>query len=335
MIHTKIIEGNFSTLFTELEDVEIDKTIFITDQNIFNLHQAKFDGLKTIVIYAGEAYKQQATVDEIVQQLISLEVDRQYFLVGVGGGVVTDITGYTASIYMRGIQFGFVPTTILAMVDAAIGGKNGVDVGVYKNLVGTIKQPQFLLYDLSFLQTLPHTEWVNGFAEIIKHACIKDEALFEWLNSQSLDYFKNNSAALSTLIKQNVAIKSTIVIHDEFEQGDRKLLNFGHTFGHAIENTYQLPHGHAVSIGIMIACSISEEIVGFSSVEKGTVKMLLEKYELPTTFVFDKQKVWNLMKLDKKRASTTMSFILLEAIGEGIIKKIPMEQLEHIVSQQL
>src|SRR6185369_11874808 len=125
---------------------------------------------KTIVLKPGEVYKNQQTVDNIIQQLIDLGADRKSFLVGVGGGVVTDITGYVAGVFMRGIQFGFVPTSILAMVDAGIGGKNGIDVGVYKNIVGLIRQPSFLLYDYAFLKSLPKTEWVNGFAEIIKHA---------------------------------------------------------------------------------------------------------------------------------------------------------------------
>ncbi len=141
------------------------------------------NGWQTIVIKAGEEHKQQSTVDYIIQQLIEKEADRNTFIVGVGGGVVTDITGYAASVYMRGLKFGFVPTTILAMVDASIGGKNGVDVGVYKNLVGLIKQPEFLLFDYSLLETLPGEQWVNGFAEVIKHACIKDAGCFHsWKN---------------------------------------------------------------------------------------------------------------------------------------------------------
>ena len=166
--------------FSELENhVDKENTVLITDENIFAKQSAKFDGWKTIVIKAGEQYKNQQAVDEIINRLIELNADRQTFIVGVGGGVVTDITGYAASVYMRGLKFGFVPTSILAMVDASIGGKNGVDVGVYKNLVGVINHPQFLLYDYSFLETLPEAEWINGFAEIIKHACIKDEKMFQ------------------------------------------------------------------------------------------------------------------------------------------------------------
>jgi 3-dehydroquinate synthase len=335
MINTKIIKGNFGALFAQLPYITLQTAVIITDEHVYALHQQKFEGIITIVIKPGEQHKQQATINDIVQQLIALEVDRNYFIIGVGGGVVTDIAGYVASVYMRGLQFGFVPTTILAMVDAAIGGKNGIDIGQYKNLVGTIKQPNFLLYDYSFLQTLPQAEWINGFAEIIKHACIKDEALFDWLSHQSLDFFQKNTAALATLIDQNIAIKSTIVIQDEFEKGDRKLLNFGHTLGHAIENVYQLPHGHAVSIGMVMACTISEEINNFSSAEKEKVIALLQKYYLPTTFNFDKDAIWHLLKMDKKRNSQSINFILLNTIGAAIIKPISLIQLQGLIQQNL
>jgi len=328
---TVYLDASFAMLPTMVPE----NLIFITDENVFKLHSSRFDGYKTIVVKAGEEHKQQSTVDAILNQLIVLEADRKTFIVGVGGGVVTDMAGYAASVYMRGVPFGFVPTTILAMVDAAIGGKNGVDVGAYKNLVGTIRQPQFLLYDYSFLQTLPHEQWVNGFAEIIKHACIKSKDLFNWLKDKSVDFFKNDAAALATLIEKNVQIKSTIVTSDEFEQGERKLLNFGHTFGHALENENKLLHGHAISIGMMIACTISEEINQFNSDEKAAVKAILEQYHLPTSIQFEKQKVWQLMKLDKKRTSNTMSFILLNKIGDAIVKQIPMVQLEDLVSQNL
>jgi 3-dehydroquinate synthase len=140
---------------------------------------------------------------------------------------------------MRGLQFGFVPTSILAMVDASIGGKNGIDVGPYKNLVGTIRQPSFLFYDTEFLQSLPDAEWMNGFAEIIKHSCIKDSKMFKELEKNEIGLYRKDKKALDDLIRRNVLIKSKVVKGDEFEKGERRLLNFGHTLGHAIENIYE------------------------------------------------------------------------------------------------
>ena len=192
-------DGNF-TMLTEIVDKE--SAVLITDDIIYSHHSEKFDGWKTIVLRAGEKYKNQKTVDEIINRLIELHADRQTFIVGVGGGVVTDITGYAASVYMRGVQFGFVPTSILGMVDASVGGKNGVDVGVYKNLVGTITHPRFLLYDYSFLETLPEKEWINGFAEIIKHACIRDRDMFDFLKENTLGYFRDSKQNIGSLIQK-------------------------------------------------------------------------------------------------------------------------------------
>jgi 3-dehydroquinate synthase len=335
-IGSKQVQYFFDASFSQIENVfEKEKTILITDDHIFPLHQQKFDGYKTIVIKAGEEFKQQSTVDFIVGELINHQADRTSCIVGVGGGVVTDITGYAASVYMRGVRFGFIPTTILAMVDASIGGKNGVDVGVFKNLVGMIRQPDFLLFDYSMLETLPHEQWVNGFAEIIKHACIKDAELFLSLENNSIETYKQDRTALAALIERNVAIKTAVVVEDELEKGDRKLLNFGHTLGHAIENIYQLLHGHAISIGMMAACTISEEMNNFHSVDKLRVSSVLQKYQLPVSFNYDKSKIWEVLKMDKKRASNDMNFVLLNSIGHASVKAIPMIQLEHLISQTL
>ena len=155
--------------------------------------------------------QKSATADYIIEELIKMGAHKNTFLIGIGGGVVTDITGYVAAVYMRGVKFGLVPTSILAMVDAAIGGKNGVDVGVYKNMVGTIRQPEFIFYDYSFLQTLPVKEWVNGFAEIIKHACIKDALLFSFLEKYSLHEYQADKTLIADLIERNVDIKMQVV----------------------------------------------------------------------------------------------------------------------------
>ena len=324
----------FGADFSYLEQL-VDKvnTILITDENVFRLHEEKFNSWKVIVIKAGEAHKQQATVDTIIEQLIELEADRKTFLVGIGGGVVTDIAGYAASVYMRGLRFGFVPTTILAMVDAAIGGKNGVDVGVYKNLVGLTRQPEFLLFDYTLLKSLPLDQWVNGFAEVIKHACIKDAALFEILELGSLEMFKTDPVKLCALIERNVSIKTELVLNDEFERGDRKLLNFGHSFGHAIENLYQLPHGHAVSIGMAIAATISEEINNLPEVDKERLMRLLCKYSLPIKINFDKVKVQRMLKMDKKKVNDGISFVLLNKIGEAVIETMTFTRLEDLINQ--
>lgn len=328
----KSISGYFDADFAMLEDlVNKENAILITDENIFAKQSEKFTGWNTIVIKAGEAYKNQQTVDEIINQLIELNADRQSFIIGVGGGVVTDIAGYAASVYMRGIKFAFMPTSILGMVDASIGGKNGVDVGVYKNLVGVIRHPEFLLYDYSFLKTLPEEEWINGFAEIIKHACIRDENMFHFLEEKNLENLKSSGENIGKLLERNVDIKYNVVANDEYETGERKLLNFGHTIGHAIENTAKLLHGSAVSIGMVAACLISEKINGFSKNETESVKRLISKYNLPIAFDIDKEKTWNILLHDKKKSGTDMNFVVLDKIGKASIKKIPLTDLREII----
>ena len=307
-----------------------DTTIFITDENVYTAHPEKFSGWKSIVIKAGEQFKNQQTVDLIIEQLIDLHADRQTFIVGVGGGVITDIAGFVASIYMRGVKFAFVPTSILAMVDAAIGGKNGIDVGVYKNLVGVVNHPEFLLYDYSFLETLPDDEWINGFAEIIKHACIKDNEMFQFLEKHSIVKFQAALKDTAEIIKKNVGIKYDVVANDEHEAGERKLLNFGHTIGHAIENTSRLPHGHAISIGMVAACHISEEINNFNKADTKRISDLLGKFQLPVAFTSDKKKTWEILLHDKKKTGSKMSFVVLDAIGDASIKSIPLDQLHKI-----
>lgn len=302
--------------------------VFITDMNVYNQHSKKFTPFPVIKFPAGEEHKNQATVDFIIEELIKLGAHKNTFLIGVGGGVVTDITGYVAAVYMRGIKFGLAPTSVLAMVDAAIGGKNGVDVGIYKNMVGTIRQPEFILYDFSFLQTLPVKEWVNGFAEIIKHACIKDALLFAVLEKYSLHDYQVDKTLIAELIEKNAAIKSQIVTQDEFENGNRKLLNFGHTIGHAIENLHSIPHGHAVSIGMVAACNLSVQLNDFHAADAAKIVKLLAKYHLPVDIETDHAKVFEVLKMDKKRKNDGVQFILLSKIGDAGIVYISLADLE-------
>ncbi len=304
-------------------------TVLITDENVYKAHTKRFRGWNTIVLKPGEEFKVQATADALIEKLIDMEADRKTTLVGVGGGVITDITGYVASVYMRGLRFGFIPTSILALVDASIGGKNGLDVGVYKNMVGVIRQPSFILHDMVFLNSLPQQEWENGFAEIIKHACIKDAVMFAELERNSLKTYQGRQKSICEIIRKNALIKTRVVQKDEFEKGERRLLNFGHTLGHALETQYELLHGQAISIGMTYACHISAQLAGFKQTEK--VVAVLEKYNLPTYASFDKQKVFEVLKMDKKRERKEMNYVLLERIGKGVVKSISLVQLGKII----
>ena len=326
---SKKVHYYFDASLSDLKKLTDRKnTIIITDEHVAQAHGNKLHGFRQVIIPPGEQYKIQSTVDHILLQLIGMGADRQTMLIGIGGGVVTDLTGYVASVYMRGIAFGFVPSSILAMVDASIGGKNGIDIGPYKNMAGVIRQPDFLLYDVNLLRSLPGEEWVNGFAEIIKHACIKDAVMFRELQQSTVEHFMRRKTDLSSLIRRNATIKSRVVQRDEFEQGERRLLNFGHTFGHAIETSAGLPHGHAIALGMVIAARFSQELLKFRHTEKLT--QVLEQYGLPVELEFDRDDAFRILQMDKKKTGKDIRFILLEKIGKGIVYPLPLETIHRL-----
>ncbi len=324
-------EFYFDGKFSQLNKLCSKKTsTIVTDDNVFAAHKNKFRGWNVIVLKPGEEFKVQATADTVIEQLITLEAGRDHTLVAVGGGVVTDLTGYIASVYLRGVRVGFVPTTILGLVDASIGGKNGIDVNDFKNLVGTIRQPDFILHDLSLLSSLPENEWRNGFAEVIKHAAICDIAMFRLLEKNNLSLYQNDNKALTGLILRNSLIKIGVVKRDEFEKNERRMLNFGHTIGHAIESQYELLHGEAISIGMVCAAHISEKETGFS--ETARLVSLLERYGLPAYAKFNAEKIFAILKMDKKRKSGLINYVLLDQIGKSRIKPLPLAQIRKFLS---
>jgi len=327
------VHYHFQSSFGKLKELyNTTQCIIITDEQINSLYNASFKDHKVITIPTGESQKNLQTIAALTDELLSLEATRHTILIGVGGGVITDITGFLAATYMRGVKFGLVPTTLLGMVDAAIGGKNGVNTGLHKNIIGTITQPSFILYDTVFLKTLPIQEWSNGFAEIIKYACIFDKGLFEELEQRDIEYYQNNDNALQTLIERCAAWKNKTVLADEKETGERKLLNFGHTAGHAIEKLYALPHGAAVAIGMIIACMVSQEITGFDASSIQRLIALLQNYELPVSRVIDTKSVMELLHTDKKRNITGIDYIVLESIGKGVIKNISFDTIEDALN---
>lgn len=313
--------------------VPAEQCVVITDSNIAALYQPLLQRFgQTIVIPAGESYKSWDTVQSVTTQLLQNQVHKHSLLIGVGGGMVTDITGFLATIYMRGVPFGFVPTSLLAMVDAAIGGKNGINIDTQKNLLGTITQPSFILFDTSFLDTLPRTEWQNGFAEIIKYACLFDAALFDELASHNLDYYIEDKDALWHVAQKCIAYKNKMVQADETDNNARKLLNFGHTAGHAIEKLYDLPHGQAVAIGMVIACRLSEITNHTDHSITKELKTLLHRYELPVHIEADTEQLMHILKMDKKRNQDVIDYIILNKKGEGAIKPLSFAVIQNALT---
>ena len=233
------------------------KTVIITDKNLNHFYNLQFPQWDTIVIGTGEKIKTLETVEYIYRNLVELEIDRSCFIVGVGGGIVCDITGFAASTYMRGLGFGFVSTSLLSQVDASVGGKNGVNFQGYKNMIGVFNQPEFVICDPVMLKTLPQEELLSGFAEIVKHAAIGNSDMFSFLENNFQKALDLDAQILGKLVYDSVKIKAAVVRRDEKEEGERRKLNFGHTLGHAIEKTIGIPHGEAVSIGIVFAADLS------------------------------------------------------------------------------
>lgn len=309
------------------------QTIIITDSNVAGLYGHLFDRFKAVIVVpAGEDAKNFATLLSIVQQLIQHEAHRSSFILGVGGGMVTDITGFAASVYMRGVRFGYVPTSLLGMVDAAVGGKNGINIGLQKNLLGTIAQPEFILFDHHFLDTLPATEWSNGFAEVIKCACLFDAPMFKELLNNTLADYKNNRAATAGLVARCVDWKNKIVLADERENGTRKLLNFGHTAGHAFETVCHIPHGQAVALGMLVACRLSVQ-QGLADSVTVQLATLLQQYGLPVNIVADTDALMQVLAMDKKRDSDGIDFILLQTLGAGVIHHTDLDTIRKALEQ--
>jgi 3-dehydroquinate synthase len=338
----KIKEYNFSNrslsyYFDESIDrlnnyADPSRTILIIDDQVNHFHENKFSGWRKIIVQGNESSKSIDIFQQVADELLRLEADRKTMLIGIGGGVVTDLTGFVASVYMRGISYAFVPTTLLAQVDAAIGGKNGINYGKYKNMLGIIRQPEFLLFDYDLLNTLPDTELYNGFAEIIKYACICDADLFDYLDKNRDKALSRNKQVISKLVERSAEIKSEIVQQDEFENGKRRLLNFGHTIGHAVEKIEKIAHGQAVAIGMNAAANFSEQLSGLSHEEKQRIKQLIESYHLPVQLQSDPEKIEQLFRMDKKREQGFIHFILLEKIGQAVIKPVTLDTIKQLLT---
>jgi 3-dehydroquinate synthase len=309
------------------------KLIVITDVNVGKLYPLDSMAADVVTIGTGEAIKTLDTVRDIYARLISSGADRSAFIVGVGGGIVCDITGFAASTFLRGVRFGFVATTLLAQVDASVGGKNGVNYEGYKNMVGLFHQPEFVICDPELLKTLPRKEISCGLAEIVKHAAIADADLFAYLEKHAEDILALDRRAIEKLVRVSVRIKSAIVSRDETEKGMRRLLNFGHTFGHAIEKVAGVPHGEAVSMGMVIASALSVQKGLLSAQEDQRLRAVLNNLKLPTRIAENSPKITEAIAKDKKRAGDRIHFVLLNGIGTARVDQLSMKEIEGALNE--
>jgi len=304
-------------------------TVIITDSNLKQLYNSQFPKASIIEIGLGEDIKNLQTVDSIIKQLVELQADRHTFIVGIGGGIVCDITGFVASIYMRGVDFGFVSTSLLSQVDASVGGKNGVNFNNYKNIIGNFNQPKFVICDSQMLHTLPPKEVKNGMSEILKHALIADAQMFHLIREKSEQILNLEERIIEDLIYENIKIKAAFVEKDEKEQGERKKLNFGHTLAHAIEKNSNLSHGEAVAIGIVFAAKISHQKKYISETDLTLIIESVKQLGLPISSNIKPELLADAIINDKKRQGKNISFVLLNKIGEARIENLTITELKQ------
>ncbi len=332
------------------------KIIILTDQNVAELHlETLRDQLKkvpadvkNIIVDPGEKSKSFSNLQDVVEKILEIGIDRNCLLVALGGGVIGDLCGFVASILLRGIDFIQVPTTLLAAVDSSVGGKTAINSKVGKNLIGSFYQPKLVLCDLDFLETLPNRDFISGYAEVVKYGFIKDKNFFDYLDKNLNKIKSRDKEVLQKIIVRSCQIKAEIVGLDERENNLRAILNFGHTFGHIFETetgySNTLFHGEAVSIGMVLAVKMSIELNLLDANLLPIIVHHLKKIDLPTSpkDIKNHNKVWNIDRLvghlykDKKVESKNLTFVLLENIGQAVIKKAVSEQIFlKVVSKDL
>lgn len=308
------------------------RVIVISDTNIDRYYHSLLEPFDHILIGLGESSKTLLTIDTIYRRLIELGADRSTFILGVGGGIVTDIAGFVAATYMRGLEFGFVSTSLLGQVDASVGGKNGVNVDGYKNMVGTFRQPRFVVCDVNLLRTLPAREFRSGLAEIIKSGIIADKELFEMLEGADFATLQRDTALQQQIVYRAVSVKAAIVERDECETGERRLLNLGHTLAHAIEkSSSKMNHGEAVAVGLSLISNIAVKGELLSQDDNERIQNLLQRagfcLEPPVT----KSQMLKAISKDKKSEGNFINAVFPRAIGECVVEKMPLDEFKALV----
>lgn len=323
---------DFSHLISDItEAVGTDRTkkiCIVSDSNVAKIYMDKvkellkkqFEAVTSYVFTAGEASKNMDTVQKIYEHLIIEHFDRHDLLVALGGGVVGDMVGFTAATYLRGIDFIQIPTSLLAQVDSSIGGKTGVDFRQYKNMVGAFYQPRLVYMSMEVFASLPDRQFANGMAEELKHGLIRDRAYYEWMKENRTLICEKAPETMLGLLETGCNIKRVVVENDPKEQGERALLNFGHTIGHAIEklSDFTLYHGECVSLGMVAAAYLSVKKGHLTAADLADIELTLTAYALPIRIGgYDPDEILATTKSDKKMIGGRIKFTLLRAVGEA------------------
>lgn len=329
--NSKIVIGaSLNQLLNYIPEAYHNAVVIITDTNVHQFHGTQFPDVPVITIGLAEKIKTQETVDFIIEELLKIEADRHWYVVGIGGGIVCDIAGYVASIYMRGIRFGYVPTSLLAQVDASVGGKTGINFQGFKNMIGVFSQPNFVLCDFDVLKTLPTQEVKNGLVEAIKHGIISSPDLFDFIESNVEDILRLTPSIIQHVVDHSVRIKTALVTVDELEKGERKKLNLGHSYGHAIESLSGISHGAAVAIGLVNAAKLSMKLGHCDKETLERLIALLDRLEMDTVSELPLESIVRHMKKDKKRNKDKIDFVFIKTIGQTFVKGISFDQLLKI-----
>lgn len=328
------LEESFGKLPEYLENLDVKnrRLCIVTDSTVNGYYGDEVEELlgglcakvTRFVFPAGEASKTLDTVRELYEHLIVNHFDRKDLLVALGGGVTGDLAGYAAATYLRGIDFIQVPTTLLAQVDSSIGGKTGVDFDAYKNMVGAFHQPKLVYMNIHTLRTLSDEQFFCGMGEVLKHGLIKDASYYEWTIEHMSEICERDLTILKTMISQSCEIKRAVVEKDPTEKGDRALLNFGHTIGHAVEKLmdFKMLHGQCVALGYVAAAYISHKRELLSAEEFFEIRDMNVGFDLPISFSgLDTEKIIETTKSDKKMEAGKIKFVLLKSIGRAYIDK--------------
>ena len=326
---SRVVVGSAEALLPQL--LPSKRVIVVSDTNIDRHYHSLLEQYDHILIGLGETSKTLHTVDNIYRRFIELGVDRSCFVLGIGGGIVTDVAGFAAATYMRGLEFGFISTSLLGQVDASVGGKNGVNVDGYKNMVGTFCQPKFVVCDVDMLRTLSKREFRTGLAEMIKSAVIADAELFKMLEECDFSLLQRNTAQLSELVFRAIKVKADIVERDERETGDRRKLNLGHTLAHAIEkSSSKMNHGEAVAVGLAYIADAAQRGGLLSAEDRQRIVALLEKAGFALTLPVEIRRLLKEVKKDKKSEGEQIYVVFPRAIGVCVVEKMPLEEFKAL-----
>ena len=302
------------------------RVIVLTDRNVARCRPELFEDCDPICMEPGEEYKTLQTIEAVCRELIRRGADRTTFLLGVGGGIVTDVTGFVASVYMRGVPFGFVSTTLLGQVDASVGGKNGVNVDGYKNMAGTFTQPQFVICDPALLRTLPEREFRAGLAEVVKAAIIADADLFGRIERTTFEALRTDTDLLSDAVSAAIRVKADIVERDERESGDRRKLNLGHTLAHAIEKaSNRMNHGEAVAVGTVLIAGAAVKLGALTQADCDRIVNVLTALGFDLTPPVEVKRLLKEVGKDKKNEDGMLRIVLPVGIGDCEVRPMTMD----------